>query len=224
MLYNSLHWTCRIYYITKAISWTDASKKKQLCYSCKFPLNSSFRPAFRCNAHNPSRGQTIITSSSVTSNKYRAFCEARQELWTHNVSVECTWHDNKHWHTHTRTFTLSHTYRGGARTHGRKSPLSPYYRCFSTYVRSPYLVPQCRLYPSFSFAPNEPRCTFLSHARNSYAPRNALTPINELPAGSNSFLTDVGTPRAHDPLRSTCLIDRHDTEETIALLDREQSR
>lgn len=45
----------------------------------------------------------------------------------------------------------------------------------------------------------------------------------ELPAG-NSFLTDVGTPRAHDPPRSTCPIDRHDTEETIALLDRELSR
>jgi len=47
--------------------------------------------------------------------------------------------------------------------------------------------------------------------------------MNELPAG-NSFLTNVSALRAHDPPRSTCLIDRHDTEETIALLDREQSR
>jgi len=124
-----------IYRVTKTISWTSASWKKQLCNSYKFPLNSSFRLAFH-DAHN--RGQTIITSSSVTSNKYRAFCKARQELWTHNVSAECTWHDNRHTHTHTHTHThrLTQIQILRRHTHGQKSTISLLDALRRTFLRS----------------------------------------------------------------------------------------
>lgn len=88
------------------------------------------------DTHN--RGQTIITSSSVTSNKYRAFCEARQELWTHNVSAECTWHDNRHTHIHTQ-HRLTQIQILRRHTHGQKSTISPYSMLFDVRFSAPRL-------------------------------------------------------------------------------------
>lgn len=88
------------------------AKKKHRCLrkSIQIPCPPLDRPFVT-----QSRGQTIITSSNVTSNKYRAFCEARQELWTRYVSTECTWHNSRYTHTHTYarayTRTRAHTYR-----------------------------------------------------------------------------------------------------------------
>lgn len=166
---------CRIYVLRyKSHILYRCKLKKRFCYSYKLPLNFSFRPAFH-DAHNR-RGQTIITSSSVTSNKYRAFCEARQELWTHNVSAECTWHDNRHRRAHTYPYTFTQTHIGGTYPQTQKSTIPLLSMLFD--VRSSFLVSQCRLYSSFSFTPNGPRCTVLFHARDTYVPRNALTPIN----------------------------------------------
>lgn len=185
------------------------------------------------------RGQTIITSSNITSNKYREVFVRYAKNFGHAGLLQSARGMTADLYTYifiytyivymyiyihtlcthgraTHTLTKSHTHRH------RSPPRLP----IADAARRPFLVPRLST-SSFSFSPsislawNEPRRASFSHRRRHVRPsvrshsdqrRYERTTVRQRP----TVFWPATRRHAPYPPRSTCPIDRRDTEETIA--------
>lgn len=118
---------------------------------------------------------TIITSGNGASNKYRGFCQARQELCTRRIPAECTWRGCTRAHQHVRT--RGHVPRGAQKV--RRSPIAD--ACWLSLVA----------FRPFPASADLPRCPFLSRNATIYTCASFSLHRRQWPHGVIARATDA---------------------------------